>query len=182
VWFTDEGSTSAIGRVTVGGHIEEFTEGLKAGSEPGFIARGAGGNLWFTDVGTTKAIGQVTPSGHIEDFTEGLQAASPPGFVAPGTDGNVWSTGHEFAAGPTGAVGVIGAGAPAASIVPPSITGSGQEGTPLACGGEQWATWAGQQPAEGAVQWLRDGAPIAAAGGRATPPRAAMSATSFRAA
>jgi streptogramin lyase len=49
VWFTDAGTTKAIGRITPSGTIEEFSTGLSATSRPVAISQGADGNLWFTD-------------------------------------------------------------------------------------------------------------------------------------
>ena len=59
----------------------------------------------------------------------------------------------------------MGAGAAAASVRAPSVTGSGQPGAQQACQGDQWTQWAGLAPSYGAFwfdgyQWLRDGLPI----------------------
>ena len=92
LWFTDRGSTKAIGRITPSGSITEFdqTNGLNAGSSPEGIAPGPDGNLWFTDFGTTKAIGRITPDGSITEFS--TDAGSSPVFIAAGPDGNLWFT------------------------------------------------------------------------------------------
>ena len=107
LWFTDAGTTKAIGRITPGGEIKEFSAGLNAGSVPGGegfgIAPGPDGNLWFTDEGTTKAIGRITPGGEIKEFSAGLNAGSNPIGIAPGPDGNLWFT--DF--GTTKAIGQI---------------------------------------------------------------------------
>jgi hypothetical protein len=80
VWFTDLGSTKAIGRITPTGTITEFSTGLNAGSNPWDIAAGADGNLWFTDNGETAAIGQIGV---------GIQAASiaAPSVIGSGQQG-----------------------------------------------------------------------------------------------
>jgi len=65
LWFTDQGSTKAIGRITTAGQITEFSAGLNAGSLPLGIAAGPDGNLWFTDQGTANAIGRITTAGQI---------------------------------------------------------------------------------------------------------------------
>jgi streptogramin lyase len=205
LWFTDGGTTKAIGRITPSGAITEFSTGLNAGSDPRGIAPSADGNLWFTDGGTTKAIGRITPSGTITEFSAGLNAgSSPEGGITPGADGNLWfddqgtteaigritpsGTITEFSTGagssPEGiapgadgnlwfddpdthrAIGRFGAGAPAASVRAPSVTGSGQQGTQQVCQGAQWSTWAGQLPSVSAFsfdgyQWLRDASAIA---------------------
>jgi hypothetical protein len=59
MWFTDEGETSAVGRVTAGGAIREFVKGVPAGAEPAAIAPAADGKLWFTDEGSASAFGVV---------------------------------------------------------------------------------------------------------------------------
>jgi hypothetical protein len=65
LWFTDAGSTKAIGRVTPSGGITEFSTGLNPGSSPEVLVSGPDGNLWFTDAGSTKAIGQITSNGTV---------------------------------------------------------------------------------------------------------------------
>ena len=65
---------------------------------------------------------------------------------------------------------------PAASARPPSVTGSGQQGTQQVCQGDRWADWAGQQPLPSAlptvpaVQPNLDGAPVAGQTGPAYTP------------
>ena len=92
LWFTDGGTTKAIGRITPTGTITEFSSGLNSGSSPGFIAPGPDGNLWFTDGGTTKAIGRITSAGVITEFSSGLSSSNSPGPITLGPDGNVWFT------------------------------------------------------------------------------------------
>ena len=58
MWFTDEGQTPAVGRVTAAGAIREFS--AAPGSEPAAIAPAADGRLWFTDEGSAAAFGVVT--------------------------------------------------------------------------------------------------------------------------
>ncbi len=128
--------------------------------------------MWFSDEGTAGALGRVTPSGQITEFTGGLNAGSAPAGIAPGRDGAIWF-GDD---GTTIAMGRIDTGEPAASLSPPSVTGSAQEGTQQVCQGDRWSTWGGQQPLLDAFSfdgytWLRDGVQIA--GGRAYTPVAA---------
>ena len=96
MWFTDAGSTPAIGRITPSGTITEFSAGLQPGnaSVPAGIAAGPDGNMWFTDEAGTPAIGRITPSGTITEFSAGLQPgnASVPARIAAGPDGNMWFT------------------------------------------------------------------------------------------
>src|SRR5262249_44545009 len=61
VWFTDKGTTPAIGLINpTTDAITEFHTGLGAGSAPGGIGTGPDGNIWFTDQGTIRAMGQIT--------------------------------------------------------------------------------------------------------------------------
>ena len=91
LWFTDYGTTPAIGRITPGGTITEFSSGLNLGSDPSGIAAGPDGNLWFTDP-VKSAIGRVTPGGVITEFSSGLTNGSFPSGIAAGPDGNLWFT------------------------------------------------------------------------------------------
>lgn len=59
MWFTDEGQTPAVGRVTPQGAIREFSAGVAAGSEPAAITPAADGRVWFTDEGSAAAFGTV---------------------------------------------------------------------------------------------------------------------------
>jgi streptogramin lyase len=94
LWFTEEGATHAIGRITPSGQITEFSAGLNAVTVPLSIAAGADGNLWFTDPaglgGGPSAIGRITPSGQITEFSSGL--GSLPDDITLGADGNLWFT------------------------------------------------------------------------------------------
>ena len=139
--------------------------GLNPGANLGRIAVGPDGNIWFGDKGTTPSIGTINPTTHaITQYSTGLNAGSLPGGIWTGSDGNVWFTDQ----GAIRAIGRVGVGAPAASVTPPAVTGSGGVGVPQSCGGDTWSTWAGQQPSHSAYgfdgyQWLLDGSPIAGA-------------------
>jgi streptogramin lyase len=56
LWFGDRGATSAIGRVTTAGQINEYTAST---SVPVWLWPGADGNVWFGDQATTRAIGRI---------------------------------------------------------------------------------------------------------------------------
>jgi streptogramin lyase len=164
LWFNDNGTTKAIGRIDLTTHaISEFSNGMNAGANLGRITVGPDGNIWFGDKGTTPSIGTINPTTHvITQYSAGLNAGSLPGGIWTGSDGNVWFTDQ----GAIRAIGRAETGAPAASVTPPSVTGSGGVGVPKACGGDVWSTWAGQQPSHDAFgfdgyQWLLDGSPIA---------------------
>src|SRR6187397_234092 len=93
LWFTDQGTTNAIGRITTAGQITEFSTGLNADSAPSFgIAGGPDGNLWFTDKGNPQAIGRINPNTNaIDEFNfGGLIPDSIPAGIAAGPDGNLW--------------------------------------------------------------------------------------------
>jgi hypothetical protein len=80
--------------------------------------------------------------------------------------------------GTTREIGRIGAGAPAASVAAPSITGSGQQGTQQVCQGDRWSDWAWQQPLLSTIpgfpayQWSLDGTAIAGASSQSYTPAA----------
>ena len=72
LWFTDEGTTRAIGRITRSGQITEFSTGLNPRAYPVGITVGPDGDMWFADDGATPAIGRIAPSGQITEFSAGL--------------------------------------------------------------------------------------------------------------
>jgi streptogramin lyase len=100
VWFTDNGSTPAIGEVNAtSGAITERSVALNGGSagrSPGTIVAGPDGNLWFADaVAGSPAIGEfnlttdtITEYGH----SDGLQTGSLVNGTMEGPDGNMWFT------------------------------------------------------------------------------------------
>ena len=105
LWFTDAGTTPAIGKINPGTKaIEEFSiagNGGNAGSRPQGIAAGSDGNLWFTDTaGAAKAIGRLNSSTHaVEEFATGENSLpggntdeKGPWGIVSGPDGNVWFT------------------------------------------------------------------------------------------
>jgi hypothetical protein len=153
---------------------------LNPGAVLSRITAGPYGNMWFNDAGTgvspaTPAIGMINPTtDKVTEFTQpaGMNAGSNPHGITVGPDGNLWFPDT----GTPRAIGKFGVGAPAASVTPPSVTGTDGVGVPQACGGDVWSSWAGMQPSHDAYgydgyQWLLDGSPIAGATGTAyTPP------------
>jgi streptogramin lyase len=89
LWFTDGGTTQAIGRITTAGSIHEFdvNVGVKG---PFDITAGADGNLWFTTL--TPAIWRITPTGSTTSLgaANGLNSHAALQDIAAGPDGNVW--------------------------------------------------------------------------------------------
>ncbi len=108
LWFTDRGTSRAIGRITPSGTITELAAGEQPGGEgnnvePLGIAPGSDGNVWFTDPGGIvnpgwPMFGRVTPAGVITEFGKfpplavGLPENSAPLGIAAGPDGNLWFT------------------------------------------------------------------------------------------
>ncbi len=93
LWFSDAGTTIAIGRITPAGVITEFTQGFTSAGKPSDITLGPDGNMWFTATGSaSNAIGRVTPAGVITEFgtAAGLNPGSAPSNITAGPDGNLW--------------------------------------------------------------------------------------------
>jgi virginiamycin B lyase len=90
IWFTE---LTAIGRVTPGGTVTEFS-GL-SDSQPEGITAGPGGDLFFAEFGSTSPgrVGKITTGGTI---TESAQISTPPPpqlqGIAEGSDGRLWIT------------------------------------------------------------------------------------------
>ncbi len=96
VWFTNGGTTHAIGRITPAGVIKQFTQGFTSSSPPQDIAEGADGNLWFTASGNPpNAIGRITPAGKIKEWLagasgSGLNSGAAPSSITRGPNGTLW--------------------------------------------------------------------------------------------
>ena len=150
LWFTDEGTSSAIGRITPTGQITEFSSGLNAVSRPVSIAAGPDGNLWFTDaaaeLGGTSAIGRITPSGQITEFSNGLISDGLPDGIAAGPDGNLWFTDPQ-----TGAVGRITPSGQITEYLAGLNPGSTPIGIAAGADGNLWFTDEGITPAIGRI-------------------------------
>jgi hypothetical protein len=79
LWFSDQGTTKAIVRMTTVGVVHPFT--LPSTSVPRQVRVGADGNLWFTDTSpAAPAIGRVNADGTIAEFP--LRAGSVPNALA----------------------------------------------------------------------------------------------------
>ena len=89
LWFSDQGPTKAIGRISPDGSITEFP--LPPASAPRQVRVGADGNIWFTDTSpTAPLIGRITPDGTITTYS--LPAGSFPNALAVGPDDALWVT------------------------------------------------------------------------------------------
>jgi len=177
LWFMSGGTPTVIGRIDPVTHvISEYSAGLNPGIVMGRLAVGPDGNVWFGDKGPTPAIGKIDPTTHaIVNFSAGINAGSLPGGMGTGPDGNVWFTDQSLT---IKAIGRIGVGAPAASVTPPAVSGTGGVGVTQTCGGDTWSTWAGTQPSHSAFgfdgyRWQLDGSPISGATGSSYTPTAA---------
>lgn len=95
IWFTDNGTTPAVGRVDLGtGLVSETTAGLGPGDIPRWIAADAHGVIWFTVDGPRPAVARLDPAtGVITEFRNGLGATSIPWAIAfDRADGRLWFT------------------------------------------------------------------------------------------
>jgi streptogramin lyase len=92
LWFTEQG-TARIGRITPGGALTEFSQGITANSSPTGITAGPDGNLWFTEFTFTNGaarVGRITPSGTVTEFSQGITGFANPEGITAGPDGNLW--------------------------------------------------------------------------------------------
>jgi streptogramin lyase len=156
LWFA-EAAVNSIGRMTTTGLTNDWPLPT-AGSNPVGITPGLDGNLWFTEFFHNK-VGVFNPSdpgGTMQEFSNGIGASSEGVMIATGADGNIW-----FAEGGAAKVARVQTGAGSLSTAPPSVAGSGVEGTPHTCSPGSWVTWAGHQPTVDGDSWLLDGSFVA---------------------
>jgi streptogramin lyase len=173
MWFVDQGfADRTFGIITPAGSISELDPpvGLQESrflTQP--VAPGPDGSIWFGDaggfIGGVNAVGRLNPSRVVSEFSSGFGSEWLIVSVAPGDDGNEWFLFHTLS-GEQG-IGRVGTGVAGPATRPPRVTGSLQVGTQKTCGEDRWASWYGEQPEDStipslpAVQWLRDGNPIA---------------------
>jgi streptogramin lyase len=86
LWFTEE-THNAVGRITPGAVITEFTAGFPTGSPRGIVT-GPDGNLWVAMAGANGAIAKVTKAGEVTEFD--VPTAGDPNDIAVGPDNNLW--------------------------------------------------------------------------------------------
>ena len=60
LWFTESASPGRIGRITTGGDVTEYTDGLTSDRAPWMIAPGPDGNMWFTENANPGALARIS--------------------------------------------------------------------------------------------------------------------------
>ena len=60
MWFTESASPGRIGRITMGGDVTEYDEGLTADRAPWMITAGPDGNMWFTENANPGALARIS--------------------------------------------------------------------------------------------------------------------------
>jgi streptogramin lyase len=171
MWITESFGAKVL-RLTTGANMTATEFSVPAPT--GFlnvIIPGPDGNLWLPDQGSPNArIVQLNPlTGVFNTFSAGLTGNSIPDGLALAPDGNIWFVELRD----PGRIGTVGTGEAAALLTAPDVLGSAQQGQQQRCGGDRWASWAGEQPAQTGVKWLLDGAAIAGASAQTfTPPAA----------
>ena len=94
LWFTQEGLTPGIGRMTTSGVSAEYAAGLTPGFSllmtPKGITEGPDGALWFTEQGVTAdGIARMDPAtGNVVEYL--LPAGTDPTAITTGSDDNLW--------------------------------------------------------------------------------------------
>jgi len=89
IWFTDF-TTPAVGSITGGSTIHEFTNGLRKGAVPYAIIAGPDGAMWFSD--ESGAIGRIAADGSISEFRAGIPAGLTPSSLAVDASGSaLWT-------------------------------------------------------------------------------------------
>ncbi|HYG96363.1 MAG TPA: hypothetical protein VD741_04570 [Solirubrobacterales bacterium] len=104
LWFADNAeTTTAIGKVSMSGQIQEFPVSSEEESGIWDIATGPTGDIWFTNRGTNE-VGRVTPQGQVTTLQH--EQVFDPRWITPGPDGNMWFTqwGGIGKVTPTGAI------------------------------------------------------------------------------
>jgi streptogramin lyase len=86
LWFTEE-TLNAVGRITPGAVITEFSAGFPTGSPRGIVT-GPDGNLWVAMAGGGGAIARVTKAGGVTEFP--VPTVGDPNDIAVGPDNNLW--------------------------------------------------------------------------------------------
>ncbi|MDR3636667.1 MAG: Ig-like domain-containing protein [Isosphaeraceae bacterium] len=94
VWFTEINATR-VGRITPGGQVTEFSQGLSPLPTSTSITPGPDGALWFVEQQTSQhpnLIGRITTSGQITEFGQGIGSGGVLQGITAGPDGALWFT------------------------------------------------------------------------------------------
>ncbi len=149
MWFTDQGTHPAIGRITPRGRITEFSHGLARGSVPFGIATGTDAQVWFTDRGCSGtghcAVGRITAAGQIAELRQGLRHGGEPLGIAGAAGGEMWF------ADSAGAIGEVSPGGQITEHIRGLRAGSAPVAVAAGPDGAVWFTDEGQMPAVGRV-------------------------------
>jgi streptogramin lyase len=105
LWFTSNGDTPSIGRITTDGAITMYSQGISAGAQLNDIVKGSDGAMWFTE-SVGDRIGRITAAGAITEYSQGITSGSQPWSIAVGADGALWFT--ELAGGRIGRMTTVG--------------------------------------------------------------------------
>jgi streptogramin lyase len=141
LWFTDEGTTPAIGRATTAGAVSEF--GAGQGFFPFAVAAGQD-SLWFSSDGAEPGIGEITSAGQITMYPTGV--GSGPTYLVYGPDSSMWFTdpaGHDLGS-------ITGSGL-LTSYTAGLNAGSSPSQLAVGADGEVWFTDQGTTPAIGVI-------------------------------
>jgi streptogramin lyase len=117
LWFSDIGTTKAIGEVTPSGQVSEIpagtpSSGLNAGAAPYDMETAPDGTVWFEDTGTSPGVGAISPSGQITEYTDASATPLAPRDLTVDAQGNAWYT-RQSGEG----IGEVKLGAPAGTHV-----------------------------------------------------------------
>jgi virginiamycin B lyase len=96
IWFADDGTTKAIGKVTAAGQVTEIPagtpgSGLNAGAVPYDMVTAPDGTVWFEDSGL-PGVGAISPSGQITEYKDMTGMPLGPRDLTVDAAGNAWYT------------------------------------------------------------------------------------------
>ncbi len=89
VWFTEEFG-NRIGKITPGGVITEYSNGISANAGLVDISNGPDGDVWFTE-NSINQVGRITTGGTVTEFSQGISPNAGPGSITSAR-GSLWMT------------------------------------------------------------------------------------------
>jgi streptogramin lyase len=95
IWFSDTGTTKALGKVSRSGKVTETKAGeggLDAGAVPYDLTTAPNGTVWFEDLGTPPGVGAIGPSGKIREYPDTSGMPLTPRDLTVDAKGNAWYT------------------------------------------------------------------------------------------